>query len=214
MALNFGRRAAYKKPIILFSGFIENESIQTRIKLDDKLLSFSYVYPQPDMVIDKSCFQWDFTFKDYMNLYNKNLMKSFSYIFWEADIVSLEATSYFDKMLMKNEYFCFNKEEILDKLDTILTKMGMTINERNDMITYWIQKLTLKNYTLLYFMDTDAYNKIAKLEITPEPKQLVRIFMLFKPIEYSVPSKAEISDLKQINRESNIVLEWGAMHIV
>lgn len=166
------------------------------------------------MVIDKSCFQWDFTFKDYMNLYNKNLMKSFSYIFWEADIVSLEATSYFDKMLMKNEYFCFNKEEILDKLDTILTKMGMTINERNDMITYWIQKLTLKNYTLLYFMDTDAYNKIAKLEITPEPKQLVRIFMLFKPIEYSVPSKAEISDLKQINRESNIVLEWGAMHIV
>ena len=201
------------KPIILFSGFIENENVRTKVILDKKLLRFSYVYPQPDTIIDQSCYQWDFTFKDYLNLYSEKLNKSFSYIFWEADTFSIQGKKYFDELLMNNQYFCFKKEDILDKLDLILTKMGMTINERNDMITYWIQKLTMKKYTLAYFMDTNSYCKIVKLEISPKPKQTIRIFMLFKPIEYSIKSKAEISDIKQIERNSNNVLEWGAMHI-
>ena len=67
----------------------------------------------------------------------------------------------------------------------------------------------------LSLLDDNTYSKLANLEIQPQPKQFIRVFMLFKPIEdfKILTSSSPSIDIKECMREANVVFEWGAMHI-
>jgi len=184
------------------------------VSLDKELWKFSYVYPaQKRTHCEGSDYEWELTNKKDQVLYDEEGNKSYSYVFWEADTVNSEANQYFSSLLQRSKYFCFAKEEVLEKLDLLLTKLGLNISERNDMITYWIQKLTSKKNVLVSFLDETIYNKLARLEVIPAPKQILRTFMLFKPTDEEFESNSDLNSFSAREREHNVVVEWGAMHI-
>ncbi|MBP3653945.1 MAG: hypothetical protein J6J04_00740 [Oscillospiraceae bacterium] len=63
-------------------------------------------------------------------------------------------------------------------------------------------------YNLISFQ-TDAYEEAAKLNVTPEPDSVLRVFMTWKP----VLTKVEIAPqtFEPFEREGFTVVEWGAM---
>ncbi len=52
----------------------------------------------------------------------------------------------------------------------------------SDFIMYWYPRLQGYPYVQITFAG-DEYTDIAKLQITPEPDTLLRVFMLAKPLD-------------------------------
>ncbi len=140
------------------------------------------------------------------------IFRTFPYIFWEAD--SAEGSQDYLFQLMKEGFYCFSKEEVLDKIDTLLKLKGLNVTERNDLITYWIQDLTSKKYCMISFINQELYNNFAQIEITPKPTQVERVIMLLKPIDTFETPLLKVEDQKQVERSNEpLVIEWGGMKL-
>ena len=62
-------------------------------------------------------------------------------------------------------------------------------------------------YNLIAFQ-TDAYTDAAKLDITPTPDTVIRVFMAYKPLDKAVPTADR--DLPTApKRDGFTVVEWG-----
>jgi len=203
------------KPVILFYGFKENEKVAARVTLDKQLWNFTYVYPAPKMIHQRGAdYEWELTYKKNLELYDEDNGKNYSYVFWEADTLNSEANQHFTNLIIEHGFLSFSREDVLEKLDTLLEKLGLNVCERNDMITYWIQKLTSKKNVLISFLDEKIYSRLAILDIKPLPKQILRVFMLFKPTDDEFQSTISFDSFTPITREENVVVEWGAMYIL
>ncbi|MBI9012510.1 MAG: hypothetical protein JEZ08_09810 [Clostridiales bacterium] len=95
-------------------------------------------------------------------------------------------------------------------LDDKLELMGLNYRERNDFITYWLPEMEDNPYNKIHFMQ-ESYDEIAKLEITPEPQSLIRVFMLFEGIE--VKEELEPQILIKATREGFTVVDWGGSEL-
>jgi len=115
-----------RKPVVLFYNFPLNQEISTNIKLNQGIWKFSYVLPLPTSVLtDSNEYNWKFTFKGELNLLNEQTNKSFPYLFWEAN--PTEGSSMYLNEILKTNYFCFAKDEALDKIDTLLKLKGLNV---------------------------------------------------------------------------------------
>lgn len=65
-------------------------------------------------------------------------------------------------------------------------------------------------YNLITFQIA-AYEKSAKLFITPEPDSILRIFMVYKPLSQSVDIAPQ--ELENFTREGFAAIEWGGSEI-
>jgi hypothetical protein len=65
-------------------------------------------------------------------------------------------------------------------------------------------------YNLITFAGQD-YENIAKLKITPNPDSILRIMMVFKPLNKSI--KIEEQELKPFVRKGFAVVEWGGTEL-
>ena len=94
----------------------------------------------------------------------------------------------------------------------------------NDFITYWFPQLKSKEYNLIKFLSKTDINARFPLDITPQPDTIIRIFMLFKPINrvyFDRKYKTEpcklphvISDLELLRQNDHfVVVEWGGTHV-
>ena len=88
--------------------------------------------------------------------------------------------------------------------------MGMTEEEMNEFIVYWLPRMEHNKYNLISFQ-SDAYTNSARLSITPEPDSICRIFMAYVPLEDSV--EIEPQQLDTFERKGFAVLEWGGCEI-
>jgi hypothetical protein len=125
--------------------------------------------------------------------------KEYYALFWEG-ISPLEFT-YSDGFVVKGS----DTEKFLE---SSLEIIGLTRREANEFIMFWLPQMESNAYNLIHF-STDEYEEIAQLKITPEPESLLRIMMVWSPLDNRIEiPQQNLYDLK-VERNGFTVVEWG-----
>ena len=174
------------KPVIYL--YPEKET-QVSVKLDCKgELTFTY----PDYQGG-----WQVTALPDGTLYDNREGREYSYLFWEG--VSPGEYDFSHGFVVKGE-------DTRKFLQEKLAFLGLTPREYNEFIVYWLPQMQNNPYNLIAFQK-EAYTELAKLEITPRPDSLLRVFMAYQPLEE--PVEIEPQQLEPFVREGFAVVEWG-----
>lgn len=128
--------------------------------------------------------------------------RQYEYLFWEANLNMVPDTSH---------GFCVKGSDTATFLENALSDLGLSDKEANTFIMYWLPQMETNPYNVISFQ-TEAYENIAKLDVTPSPDTIVRVNMFF----YSSDEYVEIEeqDLTSMNtsldeRKGFVLVEWG-----
>ena len=135
-------------------------------------------------------------------IYDPNTERYYDYLFWEG-------TRSFDSYEFKN-YACVPGEDTAEFLESYLEAAGLNDSEIDDFISYWLPRMQESPYNLISF-PSDEYNDWAKLDVSPEPDTLIRVYMVFAPVDepVEVPESNALIMPSGIEREGFTVVEWG-----
>ena len=145
---------------------------------------------------------WDVTAYPDGSLLNKEDGTHHRYLFWDA----VNCRTRFDF----SQGFCVAGSDTESFLKEKLTYMGLTEEEMNEFIVYWLPLMEHNAYNLIAFQG-DAYTNSAKLNITPAPDSMLRVFMAYVPLENAV--YIEPQQLETFERTGFTVVEWGGSNI-
>lgn len=109
-----------------------------------------------------------------------------------------------------SEGFVVAGEETEAFLEDTLKTLGLTDKEVNEFIIYWLPRMEGNAYNLICFQQ-EVYTDNARLTIDPSPDTVLRVFMVYKPLEGMirvVPQKLETTE-----RNGFTVVEWGGAEI-
>jgi hypothetical protein len=76
-------------------------------------------------------------------------------------------------------HFKFSREEISDKILTVVSRLGLSETEACNFVTYWVSSWQKHSYWLVHILNEEVINKLFPLRITPIPKEVKRIYLLF-----------------------------------
>ncbi len=76
----------------------------------------------------------------------------------------------------------------------------------NEFIVYWLPLMQGNKYNLISFQG-ESYENAAKLDISPAPDSVLRVFMAWKPLEEPIAIQPQM--LEPFVREDFTVVEWG-----
>lgn len=186
--LNIMDVESVRKPIIYL--YPEKEqAINVQVHFDGKL---THTYPKYPTSTG-----WNIHAKPDGTLTDKATGKEYGYLFWEGN-------SPYRYNLDKG--FVVESTDIASFLDDKLAILGLNRREATDFVSYWLPELEKNPYNLIHF-STDEYEKNAVLEITPKPETLIRIFMVYQPLNnpISIPEQ----QLTPAKRKGYTVVEWG-----
>jgi len=127
--------------------------------------------------------------------------QTYNYLYWEG-----EADTAWDM----TRGFCVKGEDTAAFLEESLEKLGLTRKEANEFIVYWLPRMEQNPYNIITFQ-TEAYTNAARLEVTPAPDTVIRVFMTFTASDYSIrllPQKLETPE-----RTGFTVVEWGGTEV-
>lgn len=91
-----------------------------------------------------------------------------------------------------------------------LVFMGLTPKEYNEFIVYWYPLMQNNPYNLIHFAG-EQYTQTAPLTITPTPDSMLRVFMVYKPLQEEVAIKEQ--PLQSFERKGFTVIEWGGTEV-
>ena len=181
-----------KKPVIYL--YPEEETdVHVELKLTEADLSTTY---------PKYNNGWDVTASPDGTLLNKADGSHHKYLFWDA----ANCRTRFDF----SKGFCVAGSDTESFLKEKLTYMGLTEEEMNEFIIYWLPLMEHNKYNLISFQG-DVYTNSAKLNITPAPDSLLRVFMAYVPLENAV--EVQPQQLETFERKGFTVVEWGGSEI-
>ena len=146
---------------------------------------------------------WDVTAYPDGTLLNKTDGTHHKYLFWESS----NCRTRYDF----SEGFCVAGSDTESFLREKLTYMGLTEEEMNEFIVYWLPLMEHNKYNLISFQG-DAYTNSAKLNITPTPDSILRVFMAYVPLEDAVDIQPQ--KLDTFARNGFTVVEWGGTKIL
>ena len=144
---------------------------------------------------------WSVTAYPNGTIIDKTTGREYSYLFWDG---------FSDVEYDMSRGFVVKGEDTAEFLQDILAKMGLTPKEYNEFIVYWLPLMQNNPYNLIAFQ-TDAYTDNAKLEVTPAPDSVLRVFMTYKALE--APVEVEEPVIKPFVREGFCLVEWGGAQI-
>ena len=127
--------------------------------------------------------------------------QTYSYLYWEG-----KTGTAWDM----TEGFCVRGEDTAAFLEEALEQLGLTRREANEFIVYWLPLMQENPYNLISFQ-TDLYTNAAKLDISPVPDTVIRVFMAWQASESYVPMEAQ--HLSAPERTGFTVVEWGGTEI-
>lgn len=127
--------------------------------------------------------------------------RQYSYLYWEG-------TSNNNWDMSKG--FVVKGSETKEFLQEKLEHLGLTSKEYNEFIVYWLPIMQENKYNLITFAG-EEYENTAELKITPKPDSILRVMMVFKPL--NKPVKVEEQELKPFERKGFAVVEWGGTKI-
>ena len=175
-----------------------------------------YLYPtKQEAVSIKLNFsgQLTCTYPDYKNgwnviavpdgtLTNLDDNKQYPYLFWEG--VSNEAKWDLSKG------FVVAGKDTKDFLQEKLAFLGLTPKEYNEFIIYWLPVMQNNKFNLVTFAGRE-YEELAPMQITPQPGSVLRVFMVFKPLDSHM--EVQPQELKSFQRKGFTVVEWGGTEV-
>ena len=123
--------------------------------------------------------------------------KEYYALYWEA----MQSTEW-----DFSEGFCVRGEDTASFLEWVLAEQGLTPREANEFIIYWLPQMQNNPYNVISFQK-ESYTDTARLEISPAPDSILRVFMAY----YSAESEVEIppQSFEPVTREGFTVVEWG-----
>lgn len=127
--------------------------------------------------------------------------QTFNYLYWEGK-------TYAEYDLSKG--FCVRGEDTAAFLENALEKLGLNRREANEFIVYWLPLMEQNPYNVISFQ-TDVYTDAAKLEVTPEPDTIIRVFMAWKESDDYIDLPKQ--ELTSPERSGFTVIEWGGTEI-
>ena len=145
---------------------------------------------------------WNVTAYPDGKLINKADGTHHRYLFWDA----VNCRTRFDY----SKGFCVAGSDTESFLKEKLTYMGLTEDEMNEFIVYWLPLMEHNKYNLITFQG-DVYTDSAKLNITPTPDSMLRVFMTYVPLEEAID--IEPQQLSTFERNGFTVVEWGGSKI-
>ncbi len=175
------------KPVIYLYPETETE-ISVRLSLDGELTT---TYP------DYGQNGWTVTAQPDGTLVSHADGQEYSYLFWEG-------VSNAEYDLSKG--WCVPGDETAEFLQETLAALGLTPEEYNEMIVYWLPQMEKNPYNLITFQQ-ECYTDSARLDISPQLDSLLRVFMAWKPLEQ--PVDVQPDTLVPFQREGFTVVEWG-----
>ena len=95
-------------------------------------------------------------------------------------------------------------------LEEALATLGLTDQEANEFLIYWLPKMEGNPYNLIAFQD-EVYTENAALSISPTPDTLLRVFMAWKGLEEPVEVPPQV--LTPTPRTGFTVVEWGGAEV-
>lgn len=142
---------------------------------------------------------WNVTAQPDGTLTNKADGSTHYYLFWDGNA-------------FRNDWdfskgFVVKGSEAQSFLLEKLPRLGLTPREYNDFITYWVPELAQNEYNLITF-STTQYEQTAPLHITPAPDTIIRVHMVYKPLEAPVAVKEQTLPAVPA-RDGFTVVEWG-----
>lgn len=180
----YGDVGAFKPVIYLYPE--EKTDVSVRLDLDGAL---TCTYPDYGS-------GWDVTALPDGTLYDGNGCE-YSYLYWEGRLCTEWDMS---------EGFVVRGEDTAEFLREKLSYMGLTPREYNEFIVYWLPLMQDNPYNLISFQ-TSAYTDAARLDISPAPDSILRIFMVYSPL--TEPVELPEQQLSPFERSGFTVVEWG-----
>jgi hypothetical protein len=145
---------------------------------------------------------WDVTASPDGSLLNKADGTHHRSLFWDSS----DCTTVFDF----SKGFCIAGADTESFLREKLTYMGLTENEMNEFMVYWLPRMEHNAYNLIAFQG-EAYTDSAKLNITPAPDSILRVFMTYIPLDEA--AETEPQQLETFERKGFTVVEWGGSEL-
>jgi hypothetical protein len=127
--------------------------------------------------------------------------QTYNYLYWEGETYTRYDLS---------EGFCVRGEDTAAFLEDALAKLGLNRREANEFIVYWLPLMERNAYNVISFQ-TDAYTDAAKLDISPAPDTLIRVFMAWQASDRFVETEAQ--ELTAPDRTGFTAVEWGGTEI-
>ena len=121
----------------------------------------------------------------------------YDYLFWEG-VPRFEYDFYTG--------YCVKGEETEGFLREKLAEQGLNESEIDEFLKFWLADMEGNPYNVISFQDK-TYNKGARLTVTPEPDNLIRVFMAWYPSDHHIRIMPQILDTP--SRDGFTVVEWG-----
>lgn len=174
----------------------QKQEVTVQLKYKGKIVAS---YPE----YNKAISGWKVTAYPDGKIINHSDNREYSYLFWEG-------------VMNKNINWDLSTGFIVKGSDTreflqeTLAKMGLTPKEYNEFIVYWYPLMKDGPYNLIHFAN-EQYIDTAPLVIAPKPDSMLRVFMVFKPVNKEM--QIEPQAIKTFERKGFTVVEWGGTKI-
>ena len=106
--------------------------------------------------------------------------------------------------------FCVKGEDTAAFLEEALEKLGLNRREANEFIVYWLPLMEENPYNIIAFQ-TDVYENGARLEVSPTPDTVIRVFMAWQASDVAVEIPGQ--ELTTPKREGFTLIEWGGTEV-
>ena len=189
-----GSGSPVMKPVIYL--YPEEETdVTVNIDLNGE---FTCTYPEYD---DQT--GWSVTASPDGNLISNG--REYDYLFWEGNC---DVPSDFEYAV------CVRGEDTREFLESYLETAGLNYSEIDDFISFWLPKMESNNYNLISF-PMDEYEQMAELSVSPAPDTVIRVYMVFTPLEDDVyiPEEQQLILPETPDRSGFTVVEWGGSEI-
>lgn len=144
---------------------------------------------------------WNVVAKKNGEILNLADNKKYSYLFWEGES---------NEKWNIEEGFVVKGTDTSSFLQDKLEYMGLIPQEYNEFIVYWLPLMEKNKYNYISFVN-EEYSEKVKLNVTPKPDKVIRVFMVFRGIEDAMTVKEQ--KLIKSKRKGFTVVEWGGMEI-
>lgn len=171
-----------------------------------------YLYPDKDMNVNVKLGNTDnllVTYPKYNDGWNVYATKNgtltdkngrnYYALYWEGNTYNIDNSI--------REGFVVKGKNTIEFLEEKLELLGLNERESNEFIVYWLPKLQDNKYNYIRFATIEEIDESMPLEITPKPDNIIRVLMVFKPLD----SYIEVQEQKIVTpkRDGFTVVEWG-----
>lgn len=192
-----------EKPVVYLYNDRDPKDVTVHIDTD---MDMAFTYPQ---ISDHNV--WNVNVSE--NGIKTSDDKSYPYLFWEAETKSYDFYTRGEGLILGQ---IVKTDTVINYLENKLASFHLNPTEITDFITYWGPRLQQKEYALVQFKVDEEVNDIARLNITPQPNWMRRVFMVYTGFESEPDIKVlDVPLIEEglVKREGFHVVEWGGSEI-